>query len=332
MSRRNANNQLPSKHEHPENKNHLASLESKLQLVRDRTRAVVLGFSTGFFLFGNGGTGKSYTVLKELERLQANFKLFNSRMTGRGLYNSLERFPDAVHVLEDMEQIQRDRGAQGVLRSALWGQRKDGDKGPMERLVTWTTYKQEHSFVFTGGIIMLSNIPLHDLPQVHAIKTRVSYMQLQMSDMEVRALMRKVAAQGYESEGRRLEPVVCREVCEYLIEQSLAMHRPLDMRQLVTSFEDRLLWEESESACHWKDLVNSRVRERSTYFREAVDTTSRDERREREMDIVREILAATSDHHEQVRRWTAKTGKSQATFYRRKGELHKVSGSHGEEQ
>ena len=54
-------------------------------------------------------------------------------MTGRGLYNALEKFPDSFHVLEDMEQITRDRGAQGVLRSALWGQRREGGKGPMER-------------------------------------------------------------------------------------------------------------------------------------------------------------------------------------------------------
>ena len=70
----------------------LARLEQKLQLVRDRTTAVARGYSTGLFLHGSGGIGKSYTVLNELVRLQANFKLFNSRMTGRGLYNVLKAF------------------------------------------------------------------------------------------------------------------------------------------------------------------------------------------------------------------------------------------------
>lgn len=299
---------------------HLARLESKLQLVRDRTRAVALGYSTGFFLFGNGGNGKSFTVLKELDRLRANFKLFNSRMTGRGLYNALEKFPDAVHVLEDMEQLQRDRGAQGVLRSALWGQRKDGDDGPMERLVTWTTFRQEHNFVFTGGIIMLSNVPLHDLPQLDAVKTRIAYMHLQVSDAEVRALMRTVAAQGYESEARKLEPEDCQEVCEHLIEQSLAMRRSLDMRLLVNSFEDRLQWEEGDSACHWKDLVSSRVRERPTHFKEHVDTASRTDRKLSEVEVIQDIFLTTSDRIERVRLWKERTGKSQATFYRRVAE------------
>lgn len=60
---------------------HLMQLDQKLQLVRDRTAGVALGNSTGFYLHGNGGIGKSYTVLSELERLQVSFKLFNSHIT-----------------------------------------------------------------------------------------------------------------------------------------------------------------------------------------------------------------------------------------------------------
>jgi hypothetical protein len=299
----------------------LARLEQKLQLVRDRTTAVARGYSTGLFLHGSGGIGKSYTVLNELVRLQANFKLFNSRMTGRGLYNALERFPDAVHVLEDMEQIMHDRAAQGVLRSALWGQRKQGECGPMERLVTWSTYKHEHSFVFTGGIIMLSNVPLHDLPQLNAIKTRIAYMHLQASDFEIRALMRKVASRGYESEGRRLEAEACRDICEHVIQQSLDTHRTLDMRLLVNSFEDRLQWEEGDAGCHWKDLVNSRVRERPTYFQQEVMLTAQADRRRQELQIAREIVSGTEDRQERRRLWMTRTGKSEQTLYRRIAEL-----------
>ena len=39
----------------------------------------------------------------------------------------------------------------------------------MERLVTWSTYKMEHSFIFTGGLIMISNKPLADLPELNAV-------------------------------------------------------------------------------------------------------------------------------------------------------------------
>jgi hypothetical protein len=300
---------------------HLEALQKKFALVRDRTASVAMGYATGFFLHGEGGVGKSHEVLGELKRLKAHFTVFNSRMTGRGLYNALEKFPDAIPVLEDMEQIMRDRGAQGVLRSALWGQRRDGDTGPVERLVTWSTSLMLHSFIFTGGIVMTSNRPLHDLPELNAVKTRVAVMHLQASDPELRALMRSVALRGYEHEGKQLAAAKCCEIAEFIIEQSLALHRSLDMRLLTNSFQDYLLWEDAESACHWRDLVATRLRERPTAFREAVAVGGRPARKQQELAVVRELLAATDDCQERLRMWQQRTGKSQAALYRRMREL-----------
>jgi hypothetical protein len=160
-------------------------------------------------------------------------------MTGRGLHNQLEKYPDAVHVLEDLEQIMRDRGAQGVLRSALWCQRPAGGKGSMERLVTWTTFKMEHFFYFTGGIVMVSNRPLEDLPELNAVRTRIAVRHRQPSDPELRALMRSVSLKGFEHEGKRLHPAKCQEICEFIIEQSVALHKNLDMRLLIDPAQQR---------------------------------------------------------------------------------------------
>jgi hypothetical protein len=41
---------------------HLESLDKKLAVVRTRTRSVADGFTTGFYLWGEGGISKSYTV------------------------------------------------------------------------------------------------------------------------------------------------------------------------------------------------------------------------------------------------------------------------------
>src|SRR5262245_27218938 len=96
----------------------LASLEQKLQVVREWTKGVAIGLHTGLYLYGTGGIGKSHTVLGQLEEMGANFRLFNSRMTAKGLFDALESAADSVHVLEDMERLTRDPDAQGVLRSA----------------------------------------------------------------------------------------------------------------------------------------------------------------------------------------------------------------------
>src|SRR5260221_1664299 len=157
-------------------------LEQKFQMVRDYTASVANGRTTGFYVFGTGGCGKSYTILSELDRLQVPYKVFNSRMTGRGLFNALEKFPDAVHVLEDMEQLLRESAARGVLRSALWSQQTTDQGGPSERQVTWTTYRMEHCFIFTGSIIMTANRPFPDVPELDAVRTRIAYMQLVVTD------------------------------------------------------------------------------------------------------------------------------------------------------
>src|SRR5262249_46946852 len=201
-----------------EDRRYLEQYEGKLQLVRDYVRGVALGYSAGCYLHGAGGISKSFTVLAELEKLGVGYKVFNSRMSGRGLFDTLQQFPDAVHVLEDMERIVNDKDAQGVLRSATWSQKTK--EGKQRRGVTWGTARGVDSFVFSGGIIMLSNRPLDDLPELRAIQTRISYLELVVSENEVAALMRKVAGGGFHHGSQAMTPEECLEVCEFLIGES----------------------------------------------------------------------------------------------------------------
>lgn len=108
----------------------LAGLERQFQLVRDHVTAVVKGFKTGLFLYGPGGIGKSHTVLRRLEDLQATYHLFNSRMTAKGLFLVLKHAPDTIHVLEDMERLTKDADAQGVLRMLCGRSRDASDSSP----------------------------------------------------------------------------------------------------------------------------------------------------------------------------------------------------------
>src|SRR5262249_23282558 len=191
------------------------------------------------------GLGKSYTVLRHLDELKATYRLFNSRMTGKGLFRALGNAPDAVHVLEDMERLTQDRDAQGVLRSALWAQPGH------DRVVTWTTdAKGEERFIFRGGIILLANRPLAALPELQALATRVSVYRLEVSDAELTALMRDLASRGYQRGGKTvLESEQCREVAEYLIRECHVVGCPLDLRMLENSYLDYLLWEGDHARC-----------------------------------------------------------------------------------
>jgi hypothetical protein len=222
---------------------HLETLEGKLQIVRDRTRSVVRGYRNGLHLWGEGGIGKSYSVLSELDRLKADYVLINSRLTGRGLFDLLKEYPDQVHLLEDCEPLFADKNACGVLRSALWGQTNAQHR--QERVVTWRTFLGPLSFVFQGGIIFIGNCPLGGVPELRALQTRIPALQLTATNQELAALMRLVSEEGFrvllkKRDLKSMSPAQCREVCEYLIGTIHSLSRNLDMRLLVNSFRDYL--------------------------------------------------------------------------------------------
>jgi hypothetical protein len=294
-----------------------ASLERKLQVVRDLTTAVARGFQKGLFLYGKGGLGKSFTIIRQLEALDVPHLLFNSRMTAKGLFQTLKRAPDVVHVLEDMERLTKDPDAQGVLRSAMWAQ------PGRERIVTWTTATDgSEQFIFRGGLILISNRPLADMPELVALATRIEVHRLEVSDAEVEALMRDIASTGHMRDSKVLiEPSECVEVTEYLLAECRRAGCPLDLRMQHKSFQTYLQWDSDHSVCHWKDLISASVREAAYHFQYEPDTSPREERRVRRRNVLREILRQEKDAREQERLYTERTGASRADFFRRKREI-----------
>jgi hypothetical protein len=293
----------------------LAALDAKLALVSDRVRAVVGGYQTGLYLCGAAGLGKSYSVLTLLESQEANYRVFNSRMTAKGLFRALEKAPDAVHVLEDMERVTSDRDAQGVLRSALWAQ------PGKDRVVTWVTSEAEARFAFSGGIIMLANRPLTDMPELRALATRIAVHKLEITDEEMAANIRRIAGNGFARGKHNLTSEQSIEICDYVVSECRIAHCPLDLRLLDNACLDYLQWETNQTNCHWRDLVANRIRQSVLHFRHEIERMSREDRLELERKIVRQICDETEDTEKRVKKWQKETGKSQATFYRRKAEL-----------
>jgi hypothetical protein len=293
----------------------LESLDAKLRLIDDRVTAVVRGYQTGLYLCGAGGLGKSYGVHRQLQALEADFRAFNSRMTALGLFLALDKAPDSVHVLEDMERIVNDRDAQGVLRAALWSQ------GDRDRVVTWTTSAGERRVVFRGGVIMMANRPLGDLPELRALASRIAIQKIEISDAEMAANMRRIAGSGWSRYHHKLGPDKCREVCEHVISESRRANCPLDLRLLDNSCTDYLFWESGDSHLDWRDLVSSRIEQAAAHFRHEVSPLSREERKAHERDLVHQIMKQSADPQEREKLWEDQTGKRKSAFYVRKREV-----------
>jgi hypothetical protein len=237
------------------------------------------------------------------------------------LFLALQKAPDAVHVLEDMERLTKDADAQGVLRSALWAQPGH------DRVVTWTTATDgAERFSFRGGFILICNRPLADLPELRALATRIEVHRLEVSEAEMTAKMRELAGEGYRHYGEIvLKPKECLEVTEHLIRECHAAGCALDLRLQQKSFQTYLQWQSDHSACNWQDLMAASVREATHHFRHETNPLSLDARRKQRRNILRAILAQTKDAKEQEKLYAEQTGGSRADFYRRKYEIE-----HGE--
>lgn len=302
-----------------EDRRHLAELGRKLQVVKDRVVGVARRRHTGFFLGGRGGIGKSHAIEGELDRLAEPFKLWNSAITPRSLFDRFAAYPDATHVLEDVETVTSNKRAIGVLRSALWGTRRGRD-GKMERLITWNARGSSDEVIFTGGVIMTSNRRLADLPELDALKTRISWMNVDISDPEIMALMRSVAVKGWPEHNNLLDPQQCKEAVEFTIEETSRTNRRLDMRLMVNAFEDRIQFEDFDAGCDWRDLIAARVRERPAVVGDIEPVGVRAQKKARQLDIAREITDLPPE--ERLKTWQERTGgASRATMYRRLDEL-----------
>jgi hypothetical protein len=298
----------------PTDQESVAAFDGRLQIVRDRTKGVAMGWNNGFYLWGAGGISKSWTVVDELHRLEeeglASYRITNSRMTAKGLFELLEEFPFHVHVLEDMESLCVSPNAAGVLRSALWSTNPDCRQQHEERLITWRVGSYIHEFIFTGGIILIMNEPLDDLPALRAVKTRIPHLHLQPTNAELRAKMREVSLRGYRHGSGVLTPEECMEVCEYVIRKCDAAGRNYDLRMLIGGFRDRLQFQAGDSVYHWEEMVDSTMKE-------LVILPSRALRISEEIAIAVAIDAMKVPQAEKIRLWSVRTGESKATYYRR---------------
>lgn len=304
-----------------QDKDHLTRMNKKLQVLSDRVEGVAKGYYDGVIISGRGGTGKSFRVAEELERLGVSWQLTNSHLTPRGLFDLLDAHRDAIHVIEDAEEITRNKVALGVLRSALWGSRKDR-QGRRERRITWKTHRESLEIGFSGGVILILNRSLSDLPEAKALATRVPYLEVCVSDQEIAAMMRKVALEGYQYGDAVLDAMECLEVADYIIAESANLNRTLDMRLLVNAYRDRLQEEDCDSGCTWQDLVFSTMCGQPSVASDVESVGLREQRKARELEIARQILSL--DPVERLAAWQRKAGKSQATLYRRLAELGRI--------
>lgn len=90
---------------------HLAKLNERLQIIRDRVHGVSQGYNAGLYIVSRSGTSKTYTVVEELQRIEATWIRRNARMSAMGLFDLLSDYPEHSIVLDDVPSLFADKQA-----------------------------------------------------------------------------------------------------------------------------------------------------------------------------------------------------------------------------
>src|SRR4051794_833066 len=99
--------------------------------------------------------------------------------------------------------------------------------------------------------------------------------------------MRSIAKRGHAHGPHALPSDKCLEVAAEIIDRSDRLKRNLDLRLLVNTFQDRLQWENGAAETHWRDLLESRMKER--VLAPAKGLGVRAATKEKELNVLRQI-------------------------------------------
>jgi hypothetical protein len=171
--------------------------------------------------------------------------------------------------------------------------------------------QHRHPFRLPREIILVTNNRLEAIPELAALATPITVLQLVATLSEIAALMRSVALEGFTFGQDSVTPWECMGVVGYVIDRMRSLDRPLDVRVYVNGVKDYLQCKTGHSEINWKDLVETRLR-RTTALRERrADIMSR------EASTVLERSRMDVSPAERIRLWKEKAGKSERAYWHR---------------
>ena len=173
------------------------SIDERFEFVADLVKMVTAKTSASAIITGEGGLGKTYTVVKTLiscglqdatnlmemeaedevmERDDKMFTVVRGFSTAKGLYRILYEHRDSMLVFDDCDNVLKDPVALNLLKGAL----DSYDK----RIISWNCENKgdddlPRSFQFNGGVIFISNLTLATLNQ--ALRSRSLCVDLSMT-------------------------------------------------------------------------------------------------------------------------------------------------------
>lgn len=169
-------------------------INDRFSFVEKLVKMVASGTQASAVITGQGGLGKTYTVMKTLD--QAGYKdisdlasfeagtvlnmakcytVVKGYSTAKGMYRTLFENNNGVIVFDDCDAVLKDPVALNILKGALDSYGR--------RIISWNADMRDEdlprSFTFTGKVIFISNMNADNIDQ--AIRSRSMMIDLSMS-------------------------------------------------------------------------------------------------------------------------------------------------------
>ena len=173
------------------------SINQRFDFVTQMVNMVAKASMPSVIITGEGGLGKTYTVLKALERaglknitdlaefavgtkfnVSKCYRVVKGFSTAKGLYRTLFESNGSTIVFDDCDSILKDDVATNLLKGALDSYSK--------RYISWMADMRDDdlpkTFEFTGRVIFISNRQMDKIDQ--AVRTRAMCVDLSMTEQQ----------------------------------------------------------------------------------------------------------------------------------------------------
>lgn len=239
-------------------------VNKRFDILKALVDMVISGKRLALLITGEGGFGKSHTVMHRLradenrKHLQAveqqddEGNIFHSNQltvikgysTARGLYISLYNNRTGITVFDDCDDAWKNETSKNILKAALENNAED-------RWISWQSNNENpnvpDNFKFEGRVIFISNLSQSRMDQ--ALLTRCSKFELSMSKEEILTRMRTIML---EMKGD--VSIEAKEECVQFLETS--KFAKLSMRTLIETIDYRSAEEEcNRHNVDWREIA-----------------------------------------------------------------------------
>jgi hypothetical protein len=148
------------------------SVDERFQFIEQFVGLVARKVIPSFIVTGDGGLGKTHTVVNTLKKLgkkeltigewEGDFVVVKGYSTAKGLYRTLWENNGKIIIFDDADSTFKDPIGANILKAAL----ESSDK----RVISWNAEFSDREelpnrFEFTGRVIFISNLTLAKFPQ-----------------------------------------------------------------------------------------------------------------------------------------------------------------------